>query len=274
MLEIEATGRDHGSTENAVARAFEAVEETDRRLSNWKADSELSRANRAAGKVSLSPATWRSLFRAMAMARETDGAFDPTVGVRTGFRTAGWSSVLLDASSRTLSYRGPRGAIDSGAFGKGDALDRAVRELRRGGVTQSRLNFGGQISVLGEEADDVSVAEPRAGSRRVLCSFAVREASVSTSGVSESPGHIVDPRSGEPVAFRGSVTVVADTGFRADALSTALFVLGPDAGLRFADRRGIAALYAIPGRGGRWTLAASRRFPRPIHHHRNTEVRS
>lgn len=265
LLEIDAIGPGRSRTEQAVAAAFASVEEVERRLSNWKADSELSLANAASGGArSLSPATWRSLSQAIALARETDGAFDPTVGVFTGAATAGWENVVLDPAKRTMTFRGPHGAIDSGGFGKGEALDRAVVELRRRKVTAARLNFGGQISAFGGgRFTSVSVAEPRRGSGRELCSFpGGRRGSVSTSGVSERPGHIVDPRTDRPAAFTGSVTVISDTAIRADALSTALFVLGPAAGLDFANRRGIAALFVVPRPGGGWQLVASRRFPK------------
>jgi thiamine biosynthesis lipoprotein len=263
ILEIDAIGPRPEVTEQAVAAAFAAVQDVDRRLSNWRPDSELSRANVAGSgrPIAVSPATWRSLSRAFAVARETDGAFDPTVGAATGARTIGWENVVLDSEGCTLTFDVAGGAIDSGGFGKGEALDRAVVELRRRGVVAARLNFAGQISVLGNRFGEVSIAEPRAGSRRELCAFRVEDASVSTSGVSERPGHIIDPRTGAAPLFAGSVTVVADNGLRADALSTALFVLGPEAGLELADRRSIAALFAIPRPAGGWDLVASECFP-------------
>jgi len=263
ILEIDAVGPTSLVTEAAVAAAFAAVEDADRRLSNWRADSELSRANAAAsgGPVALSPATWRCLSRAFDISRETDGAFDPTVGVFTGARTIGWEKVILDSRRCTMTFAAPGGAVDSGGFGKGEALDRALLELERRGLVAARLNFGGQISVLGARFGDVSIAEPRAGSNRKLCSFRTEDASVATSGVSEKPGHIVDPRTDAPPPFSGSVTVVADNGLRADALSTALFVLGPDEGLDFANRESIAALFVVPRADGRWDLVASRCFP-------------
>jgi thiamine biosynthesis lipoprotein len=263
VLEIDAMGPSPVVTERAVAAAFAAVDDVDRRLSNWRVDSELSLAN-AAGPgrpIAVSPATWRSLSRAFDVARETEGAFDPTVGVATGARTVGWENVLLDSEGCTLTFDVAGGAIDSGGFGKGEALDRAVVELRRRGVIAARLNFGGQISIVGDRFGSISIAEPRAGSRRELCAFRVEDASVSTSSVSERPGHIIDPRTGRAPLFEGSVTVVADNGLRADALSTALFVLGPEAGLELADRRSIAALFAIPRPAGGWDLVASDCFP-------------
>jgi len=286
VLEIEAVGPDRAATERGLAAAFRAVEEVERRLSNWREESELSRANASAatGSVTLSPATWRSLLVAIALARETDGAFDPTVGAvtealgltghppdsaRARPEAIGWEKARLDPQTRTLAFAVPGGAIDSGGFAKGEALDRALVEMRRCGLTAARLNFGGQISLWGSRTragrrdfGEVSVAEPRPGSERELYRFVPGDGSVSTSAASERRGHIIDPRTGTPAPFTGSVTVVADSGVRADALSTALFVLGPRAGLDLANRRGIAALFVVPRDAGRWDLVASRRFPR------------
>ena len=276
VLEIDALGAVAPATEAAVAAAFQAVDGVEARLSNWKPESEVSRANAAGRPFSLSPETWGSLTLAFDLARETDGAFDPSVGSVTRAEpgagrpdAVGWTKVRLDPRDRTLSFAVAGGTIDTGGFGKGEGLDRALDALRSGGVAAGRLNFGGQITLFGTagmadlpaDFGTVAVAEPRAGSSRELARFRAWDGSVSTSGQSERPGHIVDPRTGAPVAFGGSVTVCADTGARADALSTALFVLGPARGIAFADRRGVAALFVVPREGG-WQLVPSRTFPR------------
>jgi thiamine biosynthesis lipoprotein len=276
ILEIEALGTDVARAEAGVASAFRAVDDVEARLSNWRPESEMSRANATSRPFSLSAATWGSLTRAFALARETGGAFDPTVGavtrvdsLRSRPDAVGWQKARLDPRARTLSFAVAGGVIDTGGFAKGEALDRAIAALRAHGLEAARLNFGGQISLFGtscpaarhRDFDTVSIAEPRAGSGRELGRFSAEDRSVSTSGQSERPGHIMDPLTGAPVAFAGSVTVVADTATRADALSTALFVLGPTRGIAFADRRGIAALYVIP-RGGGWQFVPSREFPR------------
>jgi thiamine biosynthesis lipoprotein len=286
LLEIDAFGTDRISTEAAVTAAFQAVDDVERRLSNWRADSELSLANAATTSrpFALSARTFRSLSVALSLACETGGAFDPTVGAitealgltgrepdphRARPEAVGWQKARLDPRTRTLFFETAGGSIDSGGFGKGEALDYALLELHRHGVGAARLNFGGQISLVGaataparrQDLGEVSIAEPRSGSTRELCRFSPGDRSVSTSGVSERPGHILDPSTGAAAPFAGSVTVVADTGTRADALSTALFVLGPKAGIAFADRRGIAVLFVVP-RGQGWDLLPSRQFPR------------
>lgn len=287
ILEIDAVAAERHAAEAGVGLAFETVAAAEARLSNWRADSELSRVNREAARhaVPISPETFKALRRAFDLARETGGAFDPTVGAVTqslgltgeasdaaraavGREAIGWERVLLDPRRRAVSFQAAGASIDSGAFGKGDALDRALAALERHGVVAARLNFGGQISLLGAGTregrrlhfDEVAIAAPD-GSAREVCRFGAQAGSVSTSGDSERPGHLIDPRTGRAARFHGSVTVLADNGLRADALSTALFVLGPLEGVAFAERRGIAVVYVFPQKSG-WTIRASRAFPR------------
>jgi FAD:protein FMN transferase len=285
VLEIDAQGRERSAVEAAVSAAFAAVERVEERLSNWRADSEISRANReaAALPVRLSRGTFESLAVAFRVARETAGAFDPTVGsvtealglmgrpadaarARRAWTSVGWQRAFLDPSRRAISLE-PGAAIDSGGFGKGEALDRALRVLLERGVSAARLNFGGQISLLGCATVEgrrasygrVAVAAPDSSGREVLA-FQACDGSVSTSGDAEKPGHILDPRRRRAASFHGSVTVVASTGIEADALSTALFVMGPEEGVPFADRRGISAIYVSPSPPG-YRSWRSRSFP-------------
>jgi thiamine biosynthesis lipoprotein len=282
VLEIEAAGDEPRALGEALEAAFAEVEATEWRLSCWQAGSELSRANRRAATSAfpVGAATYRSLSAALALARQTGGAFDPTVGGVTAAlgltgqapdpdraaalaSSVGWRHVRLDPVNRTVSFDRPGLSVDSGGFAKGEALDRAAAVLRRHGVVSARLNFGGQILLFGAGAGGrpaIRLAAPDA-SGGSLASFRVDEGSISTSSQGENPGHLVDPGTGRPVPSGGSVTVVADTGLRADALSTALFVMGPSKGLAFADREGIAALFAVPAESG-WRLLASREFPR------------
>jgi thiamine biosynthesis lipoprotein len=144
-------------------------------------------------------------------------------------------------------------AIDAGAFGKGEGLDRAAAAL---GDIPLMIDLGGQVSVGSHPAPDgwtIGIADPR---RRDVPALHVRmtSGSLSTSAGSERDlavngarvGHIVDPRTGRPATFDGSVTVWHERGLVADILSTALYVMGPEAGLRWAEDRGLAACYLIP----------------------------
>ncbi len=284
-----------GRTESAVERAFDAVARVEERLSNWRPGSELSRVNRSAarGPMCLSRETWRSLSAALSVAAETEGAFDPTVGPLTGAlhgggeggetqearapgdpSAVGFRLVRLDAGAGTLFFERAEATLDSGGFGKGEALDRAAALLARAGVPAARLNFGGQLRTFGSRSpagrvlgfDRAAIAAPDL-SGRVACRFSTGDGSLSTSGDAEKPGHIIDPQTGRPAAFHGSASVLADGGLRADALSTALFVMGPARGLAFAERRGIPVLFLWQS-GGQWTFRASRAWP-PTHFEEN-----
>ena len=216
---------------------------------------------------------------------ETGGAFDPAIGrllgawdvhgsgrrptadaQRQAAAASGLSLVAFDRTGCTLTRRGDV-AIDAGAFGKGEALDRVDAVL---GDAPWMIDLGGQVAVGGDAPDGgwtVAVADPRHRDRPLLHVRLV-DGSLSTSGSSERDltvdggriAHIFDPRTGTPATFDGSVTVWHRSGLAADALSTALFVMGPDEGRRWADARGIAALYLVPGRGGATDTVATRAF--------------
>jgi thiamine biosynthesis lipoprotein len=141
--------------------------------------------------------------------------------------------------------------IDAGAFGKGAALDQAAAVLSG---HRWMVDLGGQVSVGRHHTDGsgwpVAIADPRRRDRTAL-NLLLREGSLATSGGSERDltvagqrvGHIIDPRSGSPAEFTGSVSVWHQSALVADVLSTAMFVMGPDEGLRWAEAAGIAACF-------------------------------
>jgi thiamine biosynthesis lipoprotein len=90
----------------------------------------------------------------------------------------------------------------------------------------------------------VDIADPQ-DRQRTRCTFVLKAASLSCSGTSERGRHILDPRSGEPCPAWGSTAIVAADGLSADVLSTALYVLGPDRGLAWAERHEVAAAFLL-----------------------------
>jgi thiamine biosynthesis lipoprotein len=123
------------------------------------------------------------------------------------------------------------------------------------------IDFGGQLAVRGSLR--VSVADPERRDHAVLA-FTLANASLSTSSGSEKTftakgrrfSHLLDPRSGEALPPRGSVSVIADDALSADILSTALYVMGKDEGLRWADANGVAALFIDPNHNVRRSARA------------------
>jgi thiamine biosynthesis lipoprotein len=224
---IDAWGSGAGA---AVTAAFEEIDRWDRVLSLYKKDSELNALNASSGTgpFAASPELYAATEAALRMARESGGAFDPTVlpVIRRGpeaLPLVDWKKVRLDASQRTIDLPIKGMALDFGGIGKGWALDRAAEVLKKRGVARAFLNFGGQILAIGspEDAREWTVVLP--GRAEPL---KVRDASVSTSGDEQRPGHIVSPFDGRPLRRNVSATAVLPSATDADAWSTALYVLG------------------------------------------------
>ncbi|HSP15441.1 MAG TPA: FAD:protein FMN transferase [Thermoanaerobaculia bacterium] len=233
----------------AVDAAFAEAARIESFLSTWRDDSELSRVNRGEAEAS---AELRSLLdRAIAWRDQTGGAFDPQIRpLLDVWRTRSEGSVpsRTQIEAAIAIVRTHRGPFEEGAFGKGYAMDRMLSVIASPHVV---INFGGQISVRG--ASRVSIADPL---RRdvPMVNVTLRDASLSTSSGSEKTfvvdgrtfTHIFDPRTGEALPPRGSVSVIAQDALTADILSTALYVMGPDEGLRWANAHHIAALFVTP----------------------------
>ena len=224
---IEAWGGDAGA---GVAGAFDEIDHWDRVLSLYKKGSELNAMNASAGTgpFHASPDLYAQTAAALRLARDTGGAFDPTIlaAIRGGpeaLPLVGWNRVRLDPAAKTIELPKRGMALDFGGIGKGWALDHAAAVLRAHGVSRAFINFGGQILALGapESGGKWSVVLP--GLPEPLD---VQEASVSTSGDAERPGHILSPFDGRPVHRDVQATAILASATEADAWSTALYVLG------------------------------------------------
>jgi thiamine biosynthesis lipoprotein len=256
------------------AAGFAEIDYVDATLSGYKANSEVSRINGTAarGAVTIDPELFGLFERAADYGRITNGAFDITVGPLAkawGFyggvgqrpsrralararARSGWGVLELDSVGRTVRFRREGAELDFGAIGKGWALDRAASVLRRLGIEAALLGAGRSSYYAigappGRRGWTVHVRDP-ADTTSVLATVLLRDGALATSGATqrffESDGHryshIIDPRTGSPVEGMLQVTVTASTATDSDALSTALFVLGPDevAGLLDAPHRG------------------------------------
>jgi thiamine biosynthesis lipoprotein len=253
----------------------QALAEVVAQMSTWEASSDLCRFNRAA------PGTWQPLpdafHEVMACARDvaerSDGAFDPTTGAlvdawgfgpsaRAGLPAAeriadlrvraGWRRLDLDPRGRSLLQPGGL-SLDLSAIAKGFGVDLVSRRLGALGFESHLVEVGGELRGSGVKPDGqpwwVQLEQPRADAADVTL-LALHGLSVATSGDYrrwfEHDGarysHTIDPRDGLPIRHGlASVTVIHADCMRADAWSTALNVLGPDAGLALANRLGLAA---------------------------------
>ncbi len=249
-------------------------------MSQWEPDSELSRLNAAPAGAwcELSEEFVHVLGYALSLARDTGGAYDPTLGALTelwGFGASGrrndvpdvvaideararggWRRVTLDATRRAVLQPGGM-QIDLSSIAKGFAVDLVSETLSKRGITDHLVEIGGELRGSGTKPDLTPwwVAIEDASDLVV----ALHGMSIATSGDArryiEEGGrrlsHTLDPRKGYPVPEDiASVTVLAPSCMKADALATALSVLGAEEGMRFARERGIAARFVVRGAGG------------------------
>jgi FAD:protein FMN transferase len=244
----------------AATHAFRRIAVLDSIMSDYRADSELSRLVSAAGgpPVSVSRELFHVVSRAQQLARLSDGAFDITAGPwvrqwrqarRSGAlaspderhaaaRRVGWQHIRLDSAARTIQLLLPGMQLDLGGIGKGYAADEAVAVLRAHGVDRALVEMGGDIVVSGPPPGECgwSIRLPNASADPAPVRLA--HAAVSSSGDveqfveigGERFSHIVDPRTGLGLRDRIAVTVIAPDGITADALSTLLSVLGAERG--------------------------------------------
>ena len=282
VLRITARG-DGGSTPAAALEAaFAEVRRLEGVLSSWRADTEIGRLNRApVGEgVWLGEELATLLHEAERWTGETGGAFNPTVGalidawdlrgegrVPTSEELArarastGWNRFAMQRSASVGARLDEHAWIDTGGFGKGAALASAGEQLARLGVRDATLDFGGQLLAMGaapgEQTWPVAVAHP-VRRDEPFTELRLRDASAATTAQSERwvevagrrIGHVLDPRTGQPVPAWGSVTVVAADAVAADVLSTALFVMGPEEGARWAaEQTAFGALFLIDRNG-------------------------
>jgi thiamine biosynthesis lipoprotein len=267
-------------------RVVATLERVDRGMSTWRDDAEIARFNRARGlePFAFSPETRRVVRAALELARETGGAFDPTVAPLValwGFgaeaatgepgaaelararQRVGWSHLAWNANG-ALVRRVPGVQLDLSAIAKGYAVDAIAAELAREGPLGLLVEVGGEVRTIGAKAGGqrwrVGVDHPDAPGARLEAVVALAGAALATSGdyrqvrvvEGRRRSHLVDPRTGTPVDNGvASASVIAPTSMEADAVATALMVLGPDEGLAWVeDRPWLEALLLIRS-GGR-----------------------
>jgi FAD:protein FMN transferase len=247
-------------------RTLDLIEELELQMTVYRDDSEISELNRTGhpGPVRVERRLFGLLERTVGISRDTGGAYDVTSGALSeawGFvkgpkrvpealaleearARTGWQHLRLDPVHSTVAFDREGVRINLGSIGKGYAIDRAIELIREHSLVDSAIVHGGQSSLYalgsppGQFAGRWEVAlrnpfEPE----KPLGILRLRNRGLGTSGSAFQKfvvddrvyGHIIDPRSGEPAQGPASVTVLAPSAAMADALSTAFYLLGPEA---------------------------------------------
>ena len=251
-------------------------------MSTYRTDSELSQLNRneTTDWVGTSEDLLEVLEEASRVSRLSDGAFDITVGplvnlwgfgpdpgtdqvpsekeIAATMSRVGYTKITTRRSPPAVKKARSDVYMDLSAIAKGYAVDKVAQRLETVGVRNYLVEIGGDLRASGHNAEDtpwkIAIEKPVTGERTAHRVVQVKDQALATSGdyrnYFERDGqrysHTINPRQGSPIVHNlASVTVLSDTAMRADAMATALMVLGPEAGYALAERENIGAYFIV-----------------------------
>ncbi len=256
----------------AVKAVMGEMERVDQLLSPYLESSELSRVNALAylEPQKVSDDFFNIVQQAKKISYMSQGAFDitfasvgfyydyrqkqqPTPGELTQLISAiNYNHIVLNTKNRSIAFLDARVKIDLGGIAKGYAVDNSIRKLQALGITSASVSAGGDSYLLGDRGGRpwiTGVKHPRLQSNQdpsqVVLKLPLSDTAVSTSGdyerffiddkTGERVHHIVNPKTGRSASDVMSVTILAPTGAFADPLSTTVFVMGVEKGLKLVN---------------------------------------
>jgi len=262
--------------EKAMEEAFGKIDSFGYLINFYSEKSELSEINRNAGirKTRVSPETLDVIEKAVLASEKSLGAFDPSIGpivklwdfadkkmpsekeVTHALPLVNYRDIIIDRNASTVLLSKKGMMLDLGAIAKGYAADMAVDSLIKKGIQSGLVSIAGDIRTFGLKPDKkpwtIGIKNPRqTGTKDEIIAMArLTDKAISTSGDYEryfiTAGrryhHILDPKTGFPAETCRSVSIVTDKAVDSDAFSTAIFVLGPDKGMKLAKDLGMGAL--------------------------------
>jgi thiamine biosynthesis lipoprotein len=278
-FEIVLYARDEAQAETAFTRAFARIADLDRKLSDYSLESELSKLSAQAptkAPVDLSNDLFTVLQASQKLAAESEGAFDITIGPLTKLwrrarrqkevptaeaitkarAAVGYRNLVLDTKAKTATLMKPEMRLDLGGIAKGYAADAALAEIKQLDLTRALVRASGDIAAgdapPNEAGWKVGLAPLNPDDPPTIFVSLVNQA-ISTSGEARQHlivdgkrySHLIDPRTGNPLTGRMSTTVIAPRSTDADALASAVAVLGPEQGFKLIEGRKDVSAYIV-----------------------------
>lgn len=265
--------------EDRVGGTIDAVEQA---MSTYIVDSDVSRFNASGSTdwIEVSETVCLAVAAAHDLSELTSGAFDITVGplvnlwgfgpdtvelappppdeIAAARARVGYQRVHADCRQPAIRKDRPDVYIDLSAWAKGYAVDRVAVLLGDLGIGNYLVELGGELRMAGRNADGkpwaIAIEKPAYNGGTVRMVARLTDRAVSTSGdyrnyfvyEGQRYSHLIDARKGRPVSHNlASVTVIADRAAFADAMATALLVLGPEEGMELAEDEGLAAYFQL-----------------------------
>ncbi len=272
---VVVIAKDSDAAKKCIESAFTQINKVDDLMSDYKSDSEISNVNRDGFEkaVQLSLSTCKVLQRSIEFSELTDGAFDITVGPLVElFRKAknkqvlpnqdeiaearskvGFEKLKLDGQDRTVRFAVEGMQLDLGGIAKGYAVDKAVETMQTHGAIGGMVDLGGDIRCFGapfkgREHWVIGLQNPNRGKdsagSEVLLKLKITNGAIATSGdyqqfimiEGKRRSHIIDRKTGTSTEGLSSVTIIANNATNADALATAVSVMGSEKGLELIEK--------------------------------------
>ncbi|MBD0779071.1 FAD:protein FMN transferase [Maribacter sp. ANRC-HE7] len=254
-----------------IDEAVAEIRRIEKMVSSWDPDSETALINKNAGikPVKVSVELYKLIERAIQISEITDGAFDISYSsmdeiwkfdgsmtympskemIKNSIAKVGYEKIVLDPEGHTVFLKQKGMKISFGAIGKGYAADKTKELLVSKQVVAGIINASGDLTTWGTKASGekwlIGIANPLS-KNKIFSWLPIVESSVATSGNYEKfvifdgkkYTHIIDPRTGYPSQGVNSVTIFAKSAELCDALATAVFIMGKDAGLSLINQLG------------------------------------
>ena len=277
---VVAIAQDGRTAARCAEAAYNSIKNIDRLMSDYITDSEISRVNREAFRrpVQVSEETFEVLERSINFSKLTDGAFDITIGplvdlwkeaadansepneveLADARSKVGYEKLILDSDNRMVKFQVKGMRLDLGAIAKGYGVDKAIETLKEKGAVGGMAEIGGEVRCFGRGPKGrknwlvglQNPAKPSAGlgDETLLMVLELDDAAAATSGdyqqfviiEGKRHSHIIDCQMAMGTEGLSSVTVIADNCTDADALATAVSVLGAEKGIELIEGHKVA----------------------------------
>lgn len=275
LAHIIVVAKDTNTCQKCIEDAFAAMDLVDTQMSDYKSDSEISLVNQNATKypVQVGKSTFEVLQRSIEFSKMTNGAFDITVGPLVDLFRAekeshiapsqeqideakskvGYEKLILDPNNRTVRFTVDGMRLDLGGIAKGYGIDKAIEAIQSDGALGAMVDIGGDVRCFGIPSKGkktwmIGIQDPNISpdtpNGNIILKLKITDDAVATSGDyqqfvminGKKYSHIMNRRTGTSAEGLSSVTIIADNATDADALATAVSVMGTEKGLALIEK--------------------------------------
>ena len=273
---VVAIAEDSHTAQKSIDSSFNKISVLERLLSRYEIKSEITQLNRKGFKkpLKISPPTFYILQKAIEFSKLSDGAFDITAGplielwqkaaktntlpsdieIEKAREKVGYEKLTLDPENMTAQLASADMKLDVAAIAKGYAIDQVVLTMQNSGAIGGVVDIGGDIRSFGAPPKGknywlIGLQNPQKtkdplGTGEILLTLKLKDSAVTTSGdyrrfaliEGKRHSHIIDTKTGLSSAKLSSVTIITQNAIDADALATAVTVMGPEKGLELIEK--------------------------------------